>query len=253
MQPFTLFPAIDLRNGQVVRLRKGDPAQETIYFSDPAKTAQNWISQGATWLHVVNLDAAFGVDDSANRAAVLSILKAAHSAGARVQFGGGLRTLEALRLAVDQGVDRVVLGTAAALQPDLVSQALELWGAERIAAGLDAQNGKVRVRGWVETTSLDSATLAQNLAGTGLRTLIFTDINRDGTGEGGNLAATVALAHSSGLAVIASGGFTRPEEILAVRDAGLAGVVLGRALYEGQLDLRACLAVLEQGESTDAG
>jgi len=248
-----LFPAIDLRNGQVVRLRKGDPEQETIYFSDPMKTAVNWLSQGATWLHVVNLDAAFGVDDSANRTVLTNILKAAHAAGARVQFGGGLRTLDALSQALDQGIDRAVLGTAAALQPDLVSQALELWGAARIVAGLDAQHGKVRVRGWVETTSLEAATLAQNLAGLGLHTLIFTDINRDGTGEGGNLAATVALLHSSGLAVIASGGFTRLEEMLAARNAGLAGVVLGRALYEGQLDLRSCLAVLEQGEQTDAG
>jgi phosphoribosylformimino-5-aminoimidazole carboxamide ribotide isomerase len=250
---FTLFPAIDLRNGQVVRLRTGDPAQETIYFSDPARTAQIWLSQGAAWLHVVNLDAAFGEEDSANRSAVTSILKAAHSAGARVQFGGGLRSVEALRQALEQGVDRAVLGTAAALQPDLVKQALQIWGGERIAAGLDAQHGKVSVRGWAENTSIEAVSLAQDLAGLGLRTLIFTDIARDGTGEGGNLAATVALAQSSGLEVIASGGFTRLEELLAARKAGLRGVVLGRALYEKQLDLRACLAALEQGEDVDAG
>jgi phosphoribosylformimino-5-aminoimidazole carboxamide ribotide isomerase len=255
MQTFTLFPAIDLRKGQVVRLRTGDPAQQTIYFSNPAHAARTWLSQGAGWLHVVNLDAAFGEDDSANQAALVNILKAAQSAGARVQYGGGLRTFETLRRALEQGVDRAVLGTAAALQPDLVCQALQLWGAERIAAGLDAQHGKIRVRGWAETTSLEAATLAQNLAGLGLHTLIFTDIARDGTGQGGNLAATVALAQSSGLAVIASGGFTRLEELLEARQAGLAGVVLGRALYEppncegeGQLDLRACLAALEQGE-----
>jgi len=242
MDGFTLYPAIDLRNGQVVRLRTGDPAQQSTYSSDPAQVAAGWADQGARWLHVVNLDAAFGEDDRANRQALLGILQAVNPAEVQVQFGGGLRSLETISAALQQGVARVVLGTAAALQPELVSQALERFGAERIATGLDARRGLVSVRGWVEGTSLEALTLAKDLAGMGVRTLIYTDISRDGAGQGGNLAETVNLAAASRLEVIASGGFTRQEEVTQVRLAGLAGVILGRALYEGRLDLRACLA-----------
>jgi phosphoribosylformimino-5-aminoimidazole carboxamide ribotide isomerase len=245
MKTFTIYPALDLRHGQVVRLRTGDPAQQTAYFANPLIAAQKWLDQGARWLHVVNLDAAFSEDDRANQAAMMLVLKTAHSVGAKVQFGGGLRSLEQIAKVLDQGVDRAVLGTAAAQQPELVRQALQRWSAERIAAGVDARGGKVSVRGWAEDTSLGAAELARNLSVLGLRTLIYTDIARDGTGQGGNLSATAALAQESGLDVIASGGFSTLGELLSVKKAGLSGVILGRALYEGQLDLRACLEALE--------
>jgi phosphoribosylformimino-5-aminoimidazole carboxamide ribotide isomerase len=244
MKTFTLYPAIDLRHGQVVRLRTGDPAQQTIYSSNPGETTQTWLAQGALWLHVVNLDAALGEEDDANRTALSDILHVAKNAGAKVQYGGGLRSLESIAWALKQGVDRAVLGTAAALQPELVKQALENWGDEHIAAGVDARGGKVSVRGWAMDTSLEAPVVAQNLAKMGIQTLIYTDIARDGTGHGGNMAATVALARTSGLAVIASGGFGRQEELLEAQKAGLAGVILGRALYDGQLNLGDCLKIL---------
>ena len=244
MSPFILYPAIDLRKGRVVRLRSGDPAQQIIYSMEPGRMAQKWIAGGAAWLHVVNLDAALGEDDSANQAALGDILQETSQAGVKVQLGGGLRSLEAIQSALDRGVERVVLGTAAALQPELVHQALKKFKAGKIAAGLDARNGWISVRGWVKDTPLQAVDLAASLAKMGMRTLIFTDIARDGAGQGGNLEATRALAQASGLEVIASGGFTRLDELLAARQAGLAGMILGKALYEGQLDLKACLKAI---------
>lgn len=244
---FEIYPAIDLRAGKVVRLRTGDPAQQTTYFTHPRRAAQGWLEQGAHWLHVVNLDAAFGLDDAANRAALPAIVSAAQASGAGIQFGGGLRTLEAIAWALEQGAARVVLGTAAAQDPALVREALARWGAERIAAGLDARGGKVSVRGWTEDTPLSVLDAARALADLGVKTLIYTDIARDGTGLGGNLTATAELARATQMAVIASGGFSSLAEIRAARAAGLAGVVLGRALYDGRLSLRDCLAAAEGG------
>jgi phosphoribosylformimino-5-aminoimidazole carboxamide ribotide isomerase len=245
MSPFTLYPAIDLRKGRVVRLRTGDPAQQIIYSTEPARMARQWLDSGAAWLHVVNLDAALGEDDSANQYTLVEILQEMAGTGLKMQLGGGMRSLEAIQFALDRGVERVVLGTAAALQPELVYQALKQFGAGRIAAGLDARGGLISVRGWVKDTPLQAIDLASGLAKMGMLTLIFTDIARDGVGQGGNLEATRDLALASGLEVIASGGFTRLEELLAARQAGLAGVILGKALYEGQLDLKACLKAVE--------
>ena len=245
MPAFTLYPAIDLRKGRVVRLRTGDPAQQIIYSTEPARMARQWLDSGAAWLHLVNLDAALGEEDSANQYALVKILQETARTGLKVQLGGGLRSLKAIQSALDQGVERVVLGTAAALQPELVYQALKQFGAGRIAAGLDARRGLISVRGWVKDTPLQAVDLASGLAKMGMLTLIFTDIARDGAGQGGNLEATRDLALASGLEVIASGGFTQLDELLAARQAGLAGVILGKALYEGQLDLKACLKAVE--------
>jgi phosphoribosylformimino-5-aminoimidazole carboxamide ribotide isomerase len=212
---------------------------------EPAHMAQKWIAGGASWLHVVNLDAALGEDDSANQAALDEILQETARAGIKVQLGGGMRSLEAIQSTLDRGVERAILGTAAALQPELVYQALKQFGSGRLAAGLDARFGWISVRGWVKDTPLRALDLAAGLAKVGMRTLIFTDIARDGAGQGGNLEATRELALASGLEVIASGGFTQLDELLAARQAGLAGVILGKALYEGQLDLKACLKAVE--------
>lgn len=244
---FEIYVAIDLRGGKVVRLRRGDPAQQTTYFADPAKAALGWLEQGARWLHVVDLDAAFGEDDAANRAVLPGLIAAAQTCGARIQFGGGMRTLEAITWALDQGAARVVLGTAVVANPALVQAALARWGGGRIAAGLDARGGRISVRGWTEDTPLDALDAACSLAGLGVQTLIYTDIARDGAGLGGNLAATAELARTSGLAVIASGGYSSLDEIRAARAAGLAGVVLGRALYDGRLALCDCLAAAKGG------
>lgn len=250
---FTIYPAIDLRKGQVVRLLGGDPNQQTTYSIDARETAARWIGQGAEWLHVVNLDAAFDEEDTPNRAALSRIIQAARTSGCHVQFGGGLRTLKTIDQALDLGVSRVVVGTLAALQPDLLKQALEDFGAEKIAVGLDARDGRVSIKGWQEDTPLETLAFAQGLAGMGLKTLIFTDIGRDGAGQGGNLSETRRLARQTGLEVIASGGFSSAEEVLAVRQAGLGGVILGRALYDGRLDLKACIQAAREGAEKSAG
>ncbi len=241
---FTLYPAIDLRQGQVVRLAQGDPRRQTVYAADPASVARRWVRQGAQWLHVVNLDGAFGQDDAANRAALQAILGVAKGLGARVQFGGGLRSLEAVAQALGLGVDRVVLGTLAVRHPSVLAEALQRWGPERIAVGLDARDGRVQVSGWAEDTNLEAPVFAQRLAALGLRTVIFTDIRRDGLQTGLALEATVALQRASGLAVIASGGVGTLADLRAAKQAGLAGVVVGRALYEGAFTLTEALATV---------
>ena len=234
---FTIYPAIDLRNGKVVRLKAGDPRRLTAYSDDPVGTAQRWLEAGADWLHVVNLDGAFGEEDDANQLALRAILKL----GARVQFGGGIRSPEAMDKAIELGVSRVVLGTMAVEQPEFVEVALKKFGAEFVAVGIDAQDGFVRLYGWKEGSQITATALAHQMQSLGLRTAIFTDINRDGLGSGLNIASTCELAQTSGLEVIASGGLHTLEDVHAARDAELAGVIIGRALYEGTIDLRVAL------------
>lgn len=234
---FIIYPAIDLRGGKVVRLKEGDPARMTSYSDDPVNVARRWLSMGAEWLHVVNLDGAFGESDNANRVALESILKT----GARVQFGGGLRSLEAVDAALSLGVSRVVLGTIAIEQPDVVAGALNKYGSEKIAVGIDARDGFVSVRGWKNDSDRSAKDLSLQMRTLGLHTVIFTDIRRDGLGGGLNIASTRELADVSGLDVIASGGVHTTDDVIAARDANLSGVIIGRALYEGTIDLQEAL------------
>jgi len=234
---FTIYPAIDLRGGKVVRLKEGDPARMTAYSDDPAETARRWLSAGATWLHIVNLDGAFGESDNANRAALESILKL----GARVQFGGGIRSLDAVANALRLGVSRVILGTIAVEQPDIVRDALKQFGAEHIAVGIDARDGLVRTRGWKDNSGVPALDLALQMRGLGLGTVIFTDVSRDGLGSGLNIPSTREVAERSGLDVIASGGVHTIDDVIAARSAGLAGTIIGRALYEGTIDMKEAL------------
>ncbi len=236
---FTVYPAIDLRSGKVVRLKEGDPARMTAYSDDPVEMARRWLEAGASWLHVVNLDGAFGESDHANRKALESILKL----GARVQFGGGIRSLVALEAALSLGVSRVVLGTIAIENPKVVAEAIQKFGAERIAVGIDARDGLVRTRGWKADSGISVTDLALHMRTLGLATVIFTDISRDGLGSGLNIAATRELAEVSGLEVIASGGVHTMEDVIAAREANLSGVIIGRALYEGTIELNSALQV----------
>jgi phosphoribosylformimino-5-aminoimidazole carboxamide ribotide isomerase len=238
---FTVYPAVDLRGGRVVRLQQGDPARLTAYSDDPGDTAVRWLQSGAGWLHVVNLDGAFGEGDDANRRALASILEAAHGRAAHVQFGGGLRSLAAIDAALRSGVSRVVLGTLAVEDPVLLADALSRYGPERIAVGIDARDGLVRVRGWQTDSGVPALDLARRMRALGLRTAIFTDVARDGLGSGLNLASTRTLAEATGLEVIASGGVRTLEDVLEAQAAGLTGVIVGRALYEGTLDLETAL------------
>ncbi len=236
---FTIYPAIDLRGGKVVRLKEGDPARMTSYSDDSAEMAKRWIDAGAAWLHVVNLDGAFGESDNANRAALESILKL----GARVQFGGGVRSLDSIEAALSLGVSRVVLGTIAIEQPDIVRDALTRFGAEHIAVGIDARDGLVRTRGWKDNSGVPALDLALQMRTFGLATVIFTDVSRDGLGSGLNIPATRELSEKSGLDIIASGGVHTIDDVKAAKDARLAGCIIGRALYDGTVDLGKALQV----------
>ncbi len=233
MTPFTIFPAIDLRAGQVVRLAEGDPARQTTYGDDPAAMAARWRDAGARWLHVVNLDGAFGEAGVANRAALDAIV----AAGVPVQFGGGLRDEAAVAAAFAAGVKRVVIGTAAIENPALVDWALGEYGADAVAVGLDARDGLVRTRGWGESTGLHAVEVGRQLRLRGVVWCVYTDIARDGLQTGVNVAATQSLSAETGLHVIASGGVGGPADIAAVRAAGLPGVIVGRAFYEGTVTL----------------
>ncbi len=238
---FMVYPAIDLRRGKVVRLKEGDPARLTSYSDDPVETAKRWLEMGASWLHIVNLDGAFDESDIANRSALESILKI----GVQVQFGGGLRSLEAVDTALSWGVSRAVLGTLAIEQPHIIADALMKFGAEKIAVGIDARDGLVRVRGWKDASGIAASDLAHQMWTLGLRTVIFTDIRRDGLGSGLNIPSTRELADVSGLDVIASGGVHTIEDVMAARDANLSGVIIGRALYEGTIDLKETLKLIQ--------
>lgn len=228
-----LYPAIDIRHGRVVRLSQGEATRQTVYGDDPVAVAERFAQQGAEWIHVVDLDRAFG--DGENLALVRRIVTRA-GWRVKVQLGGGLRSPELVRAALEQGVSRVVLGTAAALDPALVPAVLAAEGADRIAIGIDARDGQVAIRGWTETANLTAEALARRVTADGARTIIYTDVARDGMLAGPDLAGARRL-QQGGASVIASGGVAGVADIRAARDAGLAGVIVGRALYEGRLGL----------------
>jgi phosphoribosylformimino-5-aminoimidazole carboxamide ribotide isomerase len=246
---FIIYPAVDLRSGKVVRLKEGDPARMTAYSDDPAETAKRWLTMGAKWLHVINLDGAFGEGDGANQQALFSILKVTNEFGADVQFGGGLRSLDSMSQALNFGVSRIVLGTTAVEQPDVVTNALKKFGVEKIAVGIDARDGVVRVRGWQSDGGVSAQDLALQMRMLGLRTIIFTDVSRDGMGHGLNISATRELADVSGMDVIASGGVHTLDDVMAARDANLSGVIIGRALYEGTIDLKSALEYADKSKN----
>lgn len=237
MPPFTVFPAIDLKNGKVVRLAQGDPQRQTVYGQEPGQVAAAWLAVGAAWLHVVDLDAAFGKATGANREAMAEILRTK----AAVQFGGGIRSLGDVEQALSLGLGRVILGTIAAESPELVGEAVDQFGSERVGVGIDVREGRIRVRGWTRDSGIDTEALAKRLYQMGVRTVVHTDISRDGMGRGLNVEASRRLAEATGLQVIASGGVASLTEVRRARQAGLRGVIIGRALYEGKISLSEAL------------
>ncbi len=244
MESFNIFPAIDLRQGQVVRLMEGDPQKQTVYSPDPSETAQHWLNAGAKWLHVVNLDGAFNQPDLVSRQALESIMTEAQKMKASVQFGGGLRTLEAAEAMLSNGVQRVILGTLAIEDAGAIPTLIHRWSAERLVVSLDVRDGVVQTHGWKNEAMLSALDLARTLADRGLRWLIVTDVNRDGMQQGLNIELTRQVQAASGLNVIAAGGVAGEVDIFAARDAGLAGVVIGKALYEGKIDLARLIHVI---------
>lgn len=240
---FTIYPAIDLRNGHVVRLRQGDPSQQTTYSDNPSAVAKRWASEGATWVHIVNLDSAFG-DATGARANRRALSEMGCMIKAKIQFGGGLREMDDVKAAFDSGANRVVLGTAAAENPQLVADALAQYGPERVAVGLDSREGMIVTRGWQQATHMTAAELGSLMKEMGVVHALYTEVGRDGMMVGAAAELTAALAQLTGLKVIASGGVRNLDdikELLLYEPRGVAGVIVGRALYEGTLDLKAAL------------
>lgn len=228
----TLYPAIDLKGGACVRLRQGEMERATVYAEDPAAQARAWQEAGFRWLHVVDLDGAFA-GESRNAAAVRAILAAV---SIPVQLGGGIRSLAAIEAWLAAGVARVILGSAAAKDPGLTRAACRAFPG-RIVLGIDARQGRVATEGWAETGTLTAVELAARYRDAGAAAIVFTDIGRDGMLAGINLDATEAIARAVPLPVIASGGAASVEDVRAVRNspAGIAGLILGRALYDGRI------------------
>lgn len=239
-----IYPAVDLRHGQVVRLQLGDPDRQTTFSNDPLAIASQWIESGANWLHVVNLDGAFDEAGLSN----WQVLPKLTGLGSSIQFGGGLRTLKDIARALNFGVSRVILGTVAVEEPDIVSNAVRHFGTERIAVGIDAREGKVKTHGWQSDSIKTPIDLGLQMVALGVRTVVYTDISRDGILSGVNAQSTIELARETGLNVIASGGVASLADVrhvLAGAAGGVSGLIIGRALYDGNIDLREALKIAE--------
>ena len=228
-----IYPAIDLKNGQCVRLYKGDMNQDTVYNDNPAAQALEWARAGFSWIHVVDLDGAFK-GAPVNKDAVKAIIAATD---VPVQLGGGIRDLKQIESWLHEGVSRVILGTVAVRDPELVKKACYEFPGQ-IVVGIDARNGKVAVEGWAEESDMLASELANKFEDCGVSAIIYTDIDRDGTGQGVNIISTISLAQSVSIPVIASGGVGSLKDLELVRDAGeygVEGVIVGKALYDGRV------------------
>ena len=243
MDAVILFPAIDLKGGEAVRLKLGDMAQATVFNTDPAAQARIFEGQGFRYLHVVDLDGAFA-GESRNGVAVEAILSTVKMP---VQLGGGIRTLTQIESWLSKGLSRVILGTVALRHPELVKTAAKQFPG-KIAVGIDARGGRVAVEGWAETSDLDAIEMAQRFEGAGVAAIIYTDIDRDGVLAGINWAGTLALARAVSIPVIASGGLASMDDIERLSRPEcqiLEGAISGRALYDGRIDSREALALLK--------
>lgn len=248
-----IYPALDLRGGRVVRLKQGRPENESVYFNDPVEAARHWQAEGATWLHVVDLDGAFGKENHPNVSALARILAAIRIP---IQFGGGLRSLEQIRQAFELGVQRVVIGTLAIEQPQLVATAVRQFGIERIAVAIDLRDGRVARRGWQETSDIAPSEFAERIRALGVQRVVVTDIARDGMLSGIDAAAMARFARETGLRVIASGGVASLDDLRALRAGvaeGVEGVIVGQALYTGAFTLREAMAMNRWQEAGGRG
>ena len=238
----SIIPAIDLRDGRCVRLTQGRKDNATVYDGDPIEIALSYEASGARMIHIVDLDGAFSDPNSRNRQVLREIISRIRIP---LQFGGGLRSLEDVAQVIELGVARVVIGTLAVEAPETLDQALRLFGADRIAVGIDARNGQVLTRGWEKEGKLSALELAQKVASMGVERIIYTDVARDGMLTGVNVEQTCAIARESGLKVTASGGVSSLEDIKRLKDAsecGIDSVIVGKALYEGRFTLAEALA-----------
>lgn len=233
-----LYPAIDLKDGQAVRLVHGDMEQTTVFNDNPAAQAQSFVEAGCEWLHLVDLNGAFA-GEPVNAAPVEAILAACD---VPAQLGGGIRNMDTIAAWIEKGLARVILGTVAVENPDLVREAAREFPG-KIAVGIDARNGRVATKGWAEETDVLVTDLARSFEDAGVAAIIYTDINRDGAMQGPNIQATADLARAVSIPVIASGGVSSLADLIALRDCGVAlnGAISGRALYDGAIDLAEAL------------
>lgn len=250
MNKLILYPAIDLKGGQCVRLKQGDMEQATVFNTDPGDQARQFAEAGAEWLHLVDLDGAFA-GQPVNAPAVEAILK---QVTLPCQLGGGIRDMARIEMWLEKGIGRIILGTVALKNPDLVRQASKAFPG-KIAVGIDAKGGRVAVEGWAETADITAFDLARKFEDAGVAALIYTDIDRDGLLQGVNVTATAALASALSIPVIASGGVSNLQDLVVLmqiapqtrrKGGGISGVISGRAIYDGRLDLRAALALLRE-------
>ncbi|MEM7731391.1 MAG: 1-(5-phosphoribosyl)-5-[(5-phosphoribosylamino)methylideneamino]imidazole-4-carboxamide isomerase [Pseudomonadota bacterium] len=237
-----LYPAIDLKDGQAVRLVKGDMDNATVFNDDPAAQAMAFVQAGCEWLHLVDLNGAFA-GEPMNAAAVEAILSRTK---VPAQLGGGIRDMATIERWLSKGLARVILGTVAVENPDLVREAATTFPGH-VAVGIDARGGRVATRGWAEDTDIDATDLARSFEDAGVAAIIYTDINRDGAMQGPNVEATAALARAVSIPVIASGGVSSLTDLQALKDSGAAldGAISGRALYDGAIDLAEALHLLK--------
>lgn len=242
-QEFSVYPAIDLRRGEVVRLYQGDPKHTTSYGDNPAEFARRWLDFGARWLHVVNLDGAFNESGVENMDALVQILEvsAKHDPPGNVQFGGGIRSLQDVERIISLGVSRVILGSMAVESPEASGKALAQFGPDQIALSVDVRKGTVHIQGWKRQSQIDPLEMGQEFFNRGLRWCVYTEISRDGAGKGLDLNGASHFARATGLAIIAAGGVASINDVRQARKGGLSGVIIGRALYEGQVDLKEAL------------
>ena len=234
-----VIPAIDLRGGRCVRLYQGDYAQETVYSDDPVEVAQRWQEAGAVRLHVVDLDGA-ALGEPTNLEVVANI---AGSVWTPLQLGGGIRSVETIDRAIAMGAGRVVLGTSAIADPGLVETACELFGPEAIIVGVDARDGMVATRGWTESSGVTAIDLVSQMTALGVERFVYTDIARDGTMTEPNFQAIQELMESADASIVASGGVSTLEHLERLAKLGVEGAIVGKALYEGAIDLKEAIAV----------
>ena len=242
-----IIPAIDLRAGRCVRLTQGDFDRETVFSDDPLAIARAWQEQGGQRLHVVDLDGAA----QGQPAHVYVITEIVRELAIPVQVGGGIRALNTAALWLDAGVDRVVIGTAAVRDPDMLREICQRYDSQRVVVAVDAKDGKVAVKGWTEISSVDVLDLAQEMAALGVARLLYTDIGRDGMMLGPDIQTNKRLAEETGMAILASGGVSSISDIRSLLKTGVEGIVIGRALYTGAVDSVEAVAAASTKGSTD--
>lgn len=238
-----IYPAIDIKDGKCVRLSQGRFDKVTIYNDNPVEVAKEWFNAGASFIHLVDLDGAIK-GKQANKEVIKEIVK---TVNIPIQTGGGIRNIESIKERLSLGVSRVIIGTAAVKNPDLVKEAIDLFGPDKIVVGIDAKDSKVAVEGWEEVSSLSAIDLALKMKEIGVKTIIYTDISKDGMLTGVNIKATKELIDETGMDIVASGGVASLEDLEKVSKTNAEGVIIGKALYQGAIDLKEAIRLFEGG------